>query len=361
MIFKVRGGIPRFNRMLCRALDEVAPSLGVKGLVLSIHDTRAMYEEAGERWQNLEFVPCGSNAGIARRVLWECLRRPFDATLIGLLGMVPLAIAAGPRSRRGFGLIVHGTEAWEPLPPGRAAIARRARVVFSVSRYTADAFGRGVGLDPARIRILHNTLDPGFEADPSEVRAGPEHAELLSVARLWPEEKQKGVDVTLRAVARIAPRHPRLRYRIVGKGGEVPRLTALAGQLGLADRVVFEEDLTDAELAERYRRCTAFVLPSGQEGFGIVFLEAMRFAKPCIGGTPGGSPEVIAHERTGLIVPFGDEAALAAAIERLLNDPDEARRMGEAGRRRLTESFLYSGFREKVERYFAEWIGRDSG
>ena len=120
----------------------------------------------------------------------------------------------------------------------------------------------------------------------------------------------KGVDHTLRAFARLAAAHPTAIHRIVGKGDDQPRLRELAASLGIADRVVFEQDLTDEELADRYRRCAVFVLPSGQEGFGIVFLEAMRFSKPCIGGDAGGTPDVIEDGETGLLVPYGDLEAL---------------------------------------------------
>src|SRR5436309_3307672 len=120
---------------------------------------------------------------------------------------------------------------------------------------------------------------------PAEDNPGHPGLEILSVSRLWIEDRRKGVDVTLRVLSR---------------------------------------------LAKRYRQCSVFVLPSGQEGFGIVFLEAMRFAKPCVGGSPGGTPEIVEDGTTGFIVPFGNEHSLEAALERLLSDADLRRRMGEA-------------------------------
>lgn len=361
MIFRLRGGIPRFNQMLCRALDELAPALDVRGTVLSIHDTADMYAAHDRAWRHLEFVPCGSNLGTVRKTLGVCLAGRVDAMLIGLLGMSPLGLIASPFLRRGFGVIVHGTEAWDHVPATRRLPLKRARYVFSVSRFTADALCRGTGFDPARVRILHNTLAPEFEPMPDGDHPGPSGTdtgppELLSVGRLWAIERQKGIDTTLRAVAKLSGRHPGLRYRIVGKGDDAPRLKALASTLGLGERAVFEQDLTDTELADRYRNCTIFVLPSGQEGFGIVFLEAMRFGKPCIGGSPGGSAEVIDRESTGLIVPFGDEEALIAAIDRLLRDAALRRRMGEAGRRRLSDHFLYARFRDTVDMYMRAWL-----
>ena len=99
------------------------------------------------------------------------------------------------------------------------------------------------------------------------------------------------------------------------------------------------------------------MLPSGQEGFGIVFLEAMRYSKPCIGGNTGGTPEVIEDGRTGILVPFGDEPALATALERLLGDPELRLEMGRAGRQRLAERFVFERYRDRLAVILREMLG----
>ena len=173
--------------------------------------------------------------------------------------------------------------------------------------------------------------------------------EILTVSRLFAEERMKGVDHSITALASLADRYPGLIYNIVGKGSDKPRLIEEAKRLGLADRVIFLQDLTDAELAEHYKRCDIFLLPSGQEGFGIVFLEAMRFSKPCIGGNAGGTPEVIEDGRTGLLVPYGDPVALEAAIDKLLSNPELREEMGRRGRERLEQHFTFEQFRRRLE------------
>ena len=231
--------------------------------------------------------------------------------------------------------------------------------MLAVSRDTAAALARATGVPEDRVRWLPNCLDPALDALASSPppASSEEGLELLTVSRLWAEERHKGVDHALRAFARVAPRHPRARYRIVGKGSDKPRLVALAATLGVADRVTFEEDLSDALLADRYRRCSVFVLPSGQEGFGIVFLEAMRFGKPCVGVRAGGAPEVVEDGGTGLLVGFADHAGLEAALDRLLGDADLRRLMGEAGRRRVLETFTFERFRERLRQALVEWLG----
>jgi glycosyltransferase involved in cell wall biosynthesis len=292
---------------------------------------------------------------IVPRTLAVAARRRPDLLVIGLLGMAPLGLACRPLvGRGGWGFIAHGIEAWHEPRWTRRFAARRASFAFAVSHDTGRQLVRATGIDPGVVRWLPNTLDPGFTAMPDlDVPARPE---LLTVSRLDAAEDRKGIDHAIRAFAGIAPRHPALGYRIVGKGGDKPRLAALAAELGVADRVRFEEDLTDDELADAYRRCLAFLMPSGQEGFGIVFLEAMRFGKPCIGGNLGGTPEVIADGETGLLVPYGDVDAIARAVERLVADEVLARDMGRAGRRRLVDNFLFDRYRERLGDHLRELL-----
>jgi glycosyltransferase involved in cell wall biosynthesis len=358
-IFRVRGGIPRFNHSLCRALDELADELDLEATALSQDDSQADYERSGAAWTRLRFVPGGGGPyRLSLRVAAVCLRDRPDALLIGLLGMTPLGLACRPLVPGGYGFVAYGTEAWTEPRLSRRLAARHARLAFAISNDTAAALSRATGLPPDRVRVLPPCVDPALERRASEpsLPSVEEHLELLTVARLWAEELHKGVDHALRAFARVAPRHPGARYRIVGKGSDKPRLQALAATLGVADRVAFEEDLSDAELADRYRRCAIFVLPSGQEGFGIAFLEAMRFGKPCVAARAGGVPEAVEDGRTGLLVGFLDATALEAALDRLLGDAPLRRLMGEAGRRRVEEAFTFERFRERLRQGLLEWL-----
>jgi glycosyltransferase involved in cell wall biosynthesis len=275
--------------------------------------------------------------------------------LIGLLGMTPVGVLCRPFLRGGFGFIAHGMEVWEEPRVSRRLAGRRARFAFAVSRHTALSVQETIGLPAAAIRRLPNTLDPVFRDLPvGEPHDGP--PELLTVSRLWKTEERKGVDDTLRAFARLARDYPQAIYRIVGKGTDKPRLVELAASLGLGEQAIFEEDLSDEELAERYHRCSAFVLPSGQEGFGIVFLEAMRFSKPCVGGNAGGTPDVVVDGETGFLVPYGDVDGLENALRSLLADPGLSQRMGRAGRQRLEDEFTFDRYRERIGGYLEELL-----
>jgi rhamnosyl/mannosyltransferase len=129
---------------------------------------------------------------------------------------------------------------------------------------------------------------------------------------------------------------------LVGGGGEEADLRALSTSLGLDGRVHFAGSVDDAALLAYYRAADVFVLPSihPAEAFGLSMIEAMASGTPVVCTELGtGTSFVNRHGETGLVVPPGDATALARAITRLLGDPEERRRMGEAGRRRAREVF----------------------
>jgi len=356
-IFAVRGGIPRFNQMLCLALDRLAPQLGLQVTVVSQDDTEEDYRRAGSPWRHLRLVPGRGPLRLAIGTLGRCMRQRPDLMLIGLMGMSPVGVLCRPWVRGGFGFVAHGLDIWDETRASRIACGRRARFVLAVSNYTAQSVHDTVGLAKERIQLLPNTLDPGFHSQPVEQTGesqGP--PELLTVSRLTAQESMKGVDHTIRAFAEIGRKHPDARYRIVGEGSDKPRLQELARSLGIGERVIFEEGLSDDELARRYRDCSLFVMPSGQEGFGIVFLEAMRFGKPCIGGDAGGTPDVIIDGETGFLVPFADVAALESALDRLLGDTALRRRFGLAGGRRLEQRFVFERYQERVGEILQDFL-----
>ncbi len=175
---------------------------------------------------------------------------------------------------------------------------------------------------------------------------------LLSVGRL---QARKGHDLVLRALARLAPGDPRVRYVVIGDGPERQRLEQLARQLRVADRVAWAGIVATHELPACYASADVFVHPNRVEGadfegFGIVFLEAAASGLAAIGGRSGGVPEAIEDGRTGLLVSGTDAEELARAIVRLAGDAAARRLMGEAGRARALQEFSW----ERAARRVAE-------
>jgi glycosyltransferase involved in cell wall biosynthesis len=108
--------------------------------------------------------------------------------------------------------------------------------------------------------------------------------------------------------------------------------------------VTFLGSLPDEDLAAAYENCDVFVMHSKKEGFGIVFLEAMRRGKPCIGGNHGGPPDVVEHGKSGFLVEYGDEVTLAAQIRTLVETPELRRAMRQEAMELAQKKFSNSAF-----------------
>jgi teichuronic acid biosynthesis glycosyltransferase TuaC len=186
-------------------------------------------------------------------------------------------------------------------------------------------------------RVVHLGTDLPAIARPARRGAAP--PALVTVAHLVARKRHADV---LRALAVLTPRHPALRYAIVGDGPERPALEALAARLEVAERVDFHGQLPPQEAIELARRCTLFVMPSTEEAFGVAYVEAMAGGVPAIGcrGEPG--PEEIAAAGDGLVlVPPGDIERLTQRIGELLSDPHRLHEARQRARQTVAANFTW--------------------
>jgi glycosyltransferase involved in cell wall biosynthesis len=206
--------------------------------------------------------------------------------------------------------------------------ARRADLVITVSRYCAERLEELYGVRDAMVVPALIDLKAWrdlFRANPAV--AVPGKFIILSVCRFYP---RKRLDILLRAAGMLWKTIPELEIRIVGNGPEHDRLKAICRELDLGSVVQWLGDASLTSLAEEYNRCDVFCLPSVQEGFGIVFLEAMAAGKPIVAARAAAIPEVV---RNGILVEPDDPAALAEAIVCLYRDSDLRFSLGAAGLR----------------------------
>jgi glycosyltransferase involved in cell wall biosynthesis len=225
------------------------------------------------------------------------------------------------------------------------ALILRSRRLIAISEYVRQT-AIEQGADPQVIHVVHNSIDTAPFADKGgrgTVRrelAIPESAPLItSIGRLDPG---KGHLELLQALARL--REPFQEARLLICGRTFTRdhyddyLQAEAERLGLAERVIFAGFRRDipAVLAAS----DIFCLPSHEEAFGMVYLEAMASGLPIVAYRAGGVPEIVVHGETGLLAERDDIEGLAGHLEQLLTDCDLARRMGDAGYKRVHEQFV---------------------
>jgi phosphatidyl-myo-inositol dimannoside synthase len=272
--------------------------------------------------------------------LWARRRRlPFVVSLKGI-------VADELRNERGWVRVLLSVQArWERRN------VERADLVIVPSRSSADVAARVYGVPPGRLAVVPEPIDLAaweglFARAPRRARSAPV---VLCVARMYP---RKRVGDLLRAAALLRGRVPDLRVRVVGRGPEWAEVVRLHETLGLGPSVALLGDLSREALAAEYVNADCFCLPTVQEGFGLVFLEAMAARLPVVACRVSAVPEVVRDGETGLLAAPRSPEALARALEACLADPARARALGEAGHRRaaaFTPERVASRFLDAIE------------
>ncbi|HEY8055160.1 MAG TPA: glycosyltransferase family 4 protein [Terriglobales bacterium] len=308
------------------------------GTYVGIETLRRALEGLGVE---VEYVaPQGGRATTWARLWfnWRLRRQPTDAIVVGFdldglflpgRGVASLkgVRAEEARFERGWTRARLKFEAW--LEGWRA---RRAARVLVTSRYAAEAAQRIYGVAAERIRIVPELIDlDGWREwlgrAPAPRRLSPRPAPLiLCVAHLYP---RKDVGTLLLAMAQL---DSDVKLHIVGEGPERRRLEHQAQRLGLGERVQFLGHIPRLALAREYLSADIFCLPSRQEGFGIVLLEAMAAGVPIVAARATAIPEVVPEPECGRLFPPGDAGALAQTLRELLGDAGQRQRMAAAGR-----------------------------
>lgn len=349
---RIEGGIAAVSRCVLRAVEEE-----VRCGRMARADRVLLLEDPGDSEpppvRGEQHLAGGNQARFVWQVWRSFLRHRHDLVFFdhaGLARSVLLPLPGLPAPR--FAVFVHGVELAEARHGARARALRAAHRVLANSRFTADRLHAQLPTLGDQIRVVPLCIDPerveawqALEAGQAAARREPA---ALIVGRMWADERGKGHDELLAAWPSVRCQVPEAELWIVGGGSDVARLATKAKELELGDAVRFLGRVPDDELGALYRRASVFAMPSRQEGFGLVWAEAMWWGLPCIGATADAAGQVIRDGETGELVPYGDVPALTSALVRLLSDGARAHRMGEAGRHRAREHFGYERFRSDL-------------
>lgn len=270
--------------------------------------------------------------------LWARRRgaRRFVVTLKGI-------IADELRNERGWTRTLLALQArWE-----RENVERADRVLVP-SRYSAGVAEALYGVPAARLAVVPEAVDVGewrrrFAAAPQRACARPT---VLSVARMYP---RKRLGDLLEAAALLRARIPDVQVRIVGAGPEFVRLRRRHAALGLGDTVVLLGEVSRGALAVEYVSARCFCLPTVQEGFGLVFAEAMAAGLPVVACRAAAVPEIVTDGRTGLLVTPRRPDELATALETLLMNETLRSELGRAAAERVGDYDLVPVARRFLE------------
>jgi phosphatidyl-myo-inositol dimannoside synthase len=332
--YGARGGIARYNQDLFESLVEGGAA---EILILPRHgDAAGASVPAGIRQAPAVFGRLRYSLG-ALLAAWR--NRPLDIVFCGHVFMAPLARLVARVMGARFWVQAHGTDIWERRRGLARSSVESADMVTVVSRATRHGLLAWANLTPDRARVLPDTVRDMFTpgAASAELRerlllgAGPV---LLTVGRLAASERYKGHEQVFGVLAGLRARFPTLVHVVAGDGDDRARLEQRAVELAGTGVVRFLGYVPEQELPDLYRLADLYVMPSTQEGFGIVYLEAAACGLRVVGGVGGGSGDALADERIGVLVDPKDGPALAAAITRLLGQGKAEQAAVEPYRRR---------------------------
>ena len=301
-----------------------------------------------------DFIAAVHAAGIDLDIIPE--RGPFDLSVIPALQNVAskrqpeIIVTNSVKSH----FVMWRSRLWKKYPwvafhHGYTTTDRKMRLYNRFDRFSlpradlvvtvCDAFARELTtvarVRPEKLRVQHNSIRPAPPAAVEDVRAWQERLGvsndqqvILSIGRL---SKEKAHADLIEALRRLCAANPDLNVKllIVGDGPEREALTAAVRAQGMAERVAFAGQVKDVQ--PFYAMADVFVLPSHSEGSPNVLLEAMAARVPVVATSVGGIPEIVENEKSALLVPVSDPAALAAAIARMLRESDLGARLVEEG------------------------------
>jgi glycosyltransferase involved in cell wall biosynthesis len=322
---------------LVRGLSNLGHTVAIRPL-----DTRTGFHTF-DRWlynARVALVPPVADVTVGVDLdgfLWARRRRgPFVVMLKGI-------IADELRTERGWVRMLLAVQArWE-----RSNTARADRVVVP-SQYSASVAHDVYGIPRPKLVVVPEPIDLADwrRRFAETTRARSARPTVLSVARMYP---RKRLEDLLRAAGILRERIPDAQVRIVGEGPESARLRALHRELRLDDAAVLLGEVTRQRLAVEYTSAHCFCLPTVQEGFGLVFAEAMAAGLPVVACRAAAVPEIVEDRRTGFLVNPRSPGELATALETLLTNRKLSEEFGRAAAQRVEAFGL-----ESVARRFLE-------
>ncbi len=256
--------------------------------------------------------------------------------------------------RKPYLVTVHGSDIFKaaktPWIRGLTRAALNSSVqVIAVSQALAQAV-RDLRVQAEKVTVISDGVDTSKFYPTNEERLPI----ILYVGALT---EQKGVEYLLRAFPRVAADFPEMRLVLIGEGAQRKALEALAGELGIEDRVEWVGAQPQSEVARLMRQARLFVLPSVNEGLGVVVLEALASGLPCVGSRSGGIPDMITGE-VGRLVEPKDSPGLAEAMLQILGSPVTYQQMSACARQRAVQRFEWRSVASEHARLYQLLSGK---
>lgn len=318
------GGIAYYNRCLAEALAEIPDVDRVTLLPRIVKEAPAGIPAK----VSFKAETAGSKARYLRALAAQW-GEPCDLVICGHINLLPLATAFSLARRVPLVLQVHGIDVWQAPNALRLACLKRVTAVWSVSQFTRDRMNTWAKLPLTLYTLTPNTIHPERYGMAPKRHDLLQHYGLqgkkviLTLARLDPRERYKGIDEILQVLPDLLQHEPSLCYLIAGTGDDQPRLAEKARQLGIENHVVFTGYVPEADKADLLRLADVFAMPGRGEGFGIVYLEAMACGVPVVGSLLDGSRDALKNGELGQLTNPNDPASLQAGLLKALQAPKQ--------------------------------------
>jgi phosphatidylinositol alpha-1,6-mannosyltransferase len=345
------GGIENVGRSLMRLLAAKQRLGAIDYRVASLRgprdddDVRELGELAGSRLAHF----ADSRWTFSLSVLWQMVRWA-DLVVFIHSGLASL-LALVPRRLRPVTMTwIYGVEVWSPLAlRPRLGLARSDHIV-AITEFTIR---KALNANPwlPRPRCCHLGIPAEVPAGAvdvaSELGFTPSPHDILIVGRMARSEGWKGHDKLIAVMDDVGRAVPDARLIVIGTGDNIDFYKDMARRKSIEGRVLFPGFVRADLLEEVYRCCGVFAMPSRQEGFGLVYLEAMRAGLPCVASNCDGAQEIVLNGETGFLVDPDDPTALTEILTRLLTDGELRQRLGCQGRARFQRFFTEEQFHQR--------------
>lgn len=358
--FSTTGGIERFNKCFLKALDDLDANYGNVSSSYSAYDDLPLEtyyspeKYKGFRKNKLLFV-----------VKSIVKARLSDVIILGHVNLaLPGLIIKKLYPKKKLVLITHGIDVWSELGGVKKKVLHAADSILSVSSFTKRKVVEVNKVDPDKITLFPNTLDPYFSIPSEVIKQQPELRRRYGIAddefvfytlsRLSSTELFKGYDNVIKALAEVVKERPDVKYVIGGKYDtqEKNRIEKLVADNQLQGKVVLTGFLEEQELVAHYQMADAYIMPSKKEGFGIVYIEALACGTPVIAGNADGSVDALLDGATGTLIDPDNISEIRNAMIDHVDSPVDVEKRKQRKKATL-DAFTFDKYKQRLKSFLA--------